>query len=267
MFVILGVIGIVWAIVWNRVFTNLPEDNPRVSKEELAEIRSSQGTIPTETVSKELLQTKEPWYSFFKNPTLVMNTVTYFCFQYINFLILTWTPKYLQDVYHFQLSSLWYLGMIPWIGACFTLPLGAKISDTLLRRTGNLRVARTALPIVCLFLTAVCFSFIPMMNDYLSVLILMAIGNALAFFPSSLNWAIIVDTAPAQAGTYSGVMHFISNIATVLAPTLTGYIVVDYGYPAMFTAAAIAAAIGMVAMFFVKPGRRVKTAVLTQKAG
>ncbi len=37
-------------------------------------------------------------------------------------------------------------------------------------------------------------------------------------------WAIIVDTAPAHSGTYSGIMHFIANIATILAPTLTGEI-------------------------------------------
>ena len=34
--------------------------------------------------------------------------IGYFGFQYVNFLILTWTPKYLQDEYHFQIHSLWY---------------------------------------------------------------------------------------------------------------------------------------------------------------
>lgn len=53
--------------------------------------------------------------------------VGYFGFQYINFLILTWTPKYLQDEYHFEIHSLWYLGMIPWIGACFTAYFGGRL--------------------------------------------------------------------------------------------------------------------------------------------
>lgn len=122
MFFILGTIGIVWAIIWYFTFTNMPEDHPRVTKEELAEIRSTEGVLQSVKVEKEI--PKEPWYSFFKVPTFVMVTIAYFCFQYINFLILTWTPKYLQDVFHFQLSSLWYLGMIPWLGACITLPLG-----------------------------------------------------------------------------------------------------------------------------------------------
>ena len=235
----------------------MPEDHPRVTKEELAEIRSTEGVLQSVKVEKEI--PKEPWYSFFKVPTFVMVTIAYFCFQYINFLILTWTPKYLQDVFHFQLSSLWYLGMIPWLGACITLPLGAKLSDRILRKTGNLRLARTGLPIIALLLTAICFSFIPAMNNYVAVLALMSLGNAFAFLPSSLFWAIIVDTAPAYSGTYSGIMHFIANIATILAPTLTGYLVVSYGYPSMFIVAAISAAIAMGAMLFVKPGQQTKT--------
>lgn len=131
------------------------------------------------------------------------------------------------------------------LGACITLPLGAKLSDRILCKTGNLRLARTGLPIIALLLTAICFSFIPAMDNYIAVLALMSLGNAFAFLPSSLFCAIIVDTAPAHSGTYSGIMHFIANIATILAPTLTGYLVVSYGYPSMFIVAAILAAIAM----------------------
>ncbi|CAM4227134.1 MFS transporter [Bacillus manliponensis] len=254
MFFILGAIGIVWAIIWYFTFTSMPEDHPKVSKEELAEIRSSEGALQSVETKKDVK--REPWYAFFKVPTFVLVTLTYFCFQYINFLILTWTPKYLQDVFHFELYSLWYLGMIPWIGACFTLPLGAKISDRILRKTGNLRLARTGIPIISLLLTTICFACIPMMNHYMPVLILMSLGNACAFMSSSLYWAIIVDTAPVQAGTYSGIMHFIANIATILAPTLTGYLVVSYGYSSMFVVASMLAMIGMSAMLFVKPGQQ-----------
>ena len=43
--------------------------------------------------------------------TLIFNTIGYFAFLYITFLLLTWTPKYLQDQFKFELSSLSYLGL------------------------------------------------------------------------------------------------------------------------------------------------------------
>lgn len=262
MFIILGLIGIVWVIIWNKVFTNFPEDHPKVSKEELEEIRSKSELLENEK-NVGAGETNVKWYHFFRNPTLVFNTIGYFAFQYVNFLLLTWTPKYLQDVFNFQLSSLWYLGMIPWVGACFTVLWGGKISDALRRKTGNLRIARSGLAVVSLFLTAVCFLLIPTVDSIVAVMVLMSLGNAFNFLPNSVYWSVIIDTEPNRAGTFGGVTHFFTNIATIVAPTLTGYLVAKYGYTSMFAAAVVAVVIGMLAMLLVKPGQRIS---VTNKA-
>lgn len=240
------------------MFTDLPEQHPKVTKEELEKIRSRKDLLPDEQLVEEddKAAEKVKWYHFFKNPTLVLNAIGYFAFQYINFLLLTWTPKYLQDEFDFQLSSLWYLGMIPWIGACFTVLLGGRISDYLRLKTGSLRIARSGLAVVSLLLTATCFLLIPKANSVSGVMLLMAVGNAFNSLPNSVYWSVIIDTEPNKAGTYGGITHFITNTATIIAPTLTGFLVVSFGYSSMFTAAAIASMIGMVAMLFVKPGNR-----------
>ena len=125
MYIVLGVVGLIWAVIWHKVFTSRPEDNPRVSKEELAEIRSGAKVPETKSEGKESTE-HIPWYHFFKNPSLIFNAVSFFTFNYVIFLLLTWTPKYLQDEFNFQISSLWYLGMVPWIGAMFTTGLWRK---------------------------------------------------------------------------------------------------------------------------------------------
>lgn len=254
-FVILGALGIIWIIVWSKMFKDMPELHPKVSKKELAIIRGEEDLLPDETIVGKS-EDNVKWYAFFKNPTLIFNAIGYFAFQYVNFLLLTWTPKYLQDQFHFELSSLWYLGMIPWIGAVFTVLLGGKISDALREKTGSLRIARSGLAVVSLLFTAICFLLIPTQHSIAGVMALMAIGNAFNFLPNSVYWTVVVDTEPVKAGTFGGITHFITNTATIIAPTLTGVLVVSYGYPSMFVAAGIAAAIGMVAMLFVKPGHR-----------
>lgn len=256
MFLILGSLGIIWVIIWSKMFTNLPENHPKVSKEELSKIRSKQDLLADEQLVEKNEEEKIKWHHFFRNPTLVFNAIGYFAFQYINFLLLTWTPKYLQDEFGFQLSSLWYLGMIPWIGACFTVLLGGRISDYLRLKTGSLRIARSGLAVVSLLLTAICFMMIPTMSTVAGVMTLMAIGNAFNSLPNAVYWSVIIDTEPSKAGTYGGITHFITNTATIIAPTLTGFLVISYGYSSMFTAAAVAAVIGMAAMIFVKPGKR-----------
>ncbi|KOS59808.1 MFS transporter [Lysinibacillus agricola] len=256
MFLFLAALGLIWVVIWTKMFTNLPEEHPKVTKEELEKIRSKSDLLPDEQLVEAEEKINIRWYHFFKNPTLVFNAIGYFAFQYINFLLLTWTPKYLQDEFGFQLSSLWYLGMIPWIGACFTVLLGGKLSDYLRMKTGNLRIARSGLAVVSLLLTACCFMLIPSANSIAGVMLLMTIGNAFNSLPNSVYWSVIIDTEPNRAGTFGGITHFITNTATIIAPTLTGFLVISYGYSSMFTAAAVASVIGMVAMLFVKPGKR-----------
>ena len=147
-FILLGALGFVWIIIWSKMFKDMPEDHSKVSKDELARIRSKADLLENETIVDQN-DNSVKWYHFFKNPTLIFNAIGYFAFQYVNFLLLTWTPKYLQDQFGFQLSSLWYLGMIPWVGAIFTVLIGGKISDALR--------AKNRKPMDCPFRTCRCF--------------------------------------------------------------------------------------------------------------
>lgn len=256
LFIALGILGLAWVLVWTRLFTDMPEDNPRVTSSELSQIRSTNDLVAGEhSLATDTAEPKLRWWRFFASPTLVFNAVGYFAFQYVNFMILTWTPKYLQDQFHFSLTSLWWLGTIPWLGACVTVVLGGRLSDWLRQRTGNLWVARSGLALVSMVLTAACFSVIPMLHHPAAALVLMAVGNALNFLPNSVYWTVVIDTVPRHAGAYGGITHFIANIATVAAPTLTGLLVAQHGYGAMFVATAVASGLGALCMVFVRPGK------------
>lgn len=114
--------------------------------------------------------------------------------------------------------------MPPWIGACITILIGARLSDFLRRKTNNLYIARTSIGIVPFFLTAICFLLIITVDSPVAVMLLMFIANSLSFLPSTLFWVIILDTDPENAGSHSGITHFFVNIAAILAPTLTGFL-------------------------------------------
>ena len=59
----LGILGLIWVVIWSMVFTDYPEDNKRISEEELQSIRSTEDSLNVEkTVDTE--QSKEKWYHF-----------------------------------------------------------------------------------------------------------------------------------------------------------------------------------------------------------
>ena len=195
------------------------------------------------------------WFSFFTSPTLIFNTVGYFAFLYITFLLLTWTPKYLQDQFHYNLSSLWYVGMIPWLGSCLTVVIGGRLSDKILAATGSLVVARSWFAAGSFLLAGLCFLVIPWAESAAGVIALMTVANALNTLPNAVYWTVVIDTSPrSRTGTNSGIMHLFAASASIIAPTLTGYLVSLYGYNSMFVAAGCVMAIGMLSMLMVRPG-------------
>jgi len=266
MFIIIGVLSLVVLVYFQRLFTNRPEEGRFVSPEESAFIKAQREPDGHEA-SARADGDSVAWWTFFQNPALVLNAIGYFAFVYISFLLLTWMPKYLQDAFHYNLSSLWYIAMTPWIGPCFSVLLGGRLSDWLLRRTGSYRISRSLLAAACLLVTTVCFGMVSISTEVWQVLLLIAVANTLNAMANSVYWAIILDTAPSsRLGTFSGMTHTIANIAAVLAPTLTGIITLRHGYTAMFVAAAIASGIGMLAMILVKPGRRAPAPQVTSPA-
>lgn len=252
-FAALGLGSLILIAVFAWIFADSPEQSHRVNAAELAKIQAQMPT--TSTASNEGDNAQTGYFSFFASRTLVLNAIGYFSFLYVTFLLLTWTPKYLQNQFHYSLSSLSYMGVIPWIGSCIAVLVGGRFSDLILAKTRNLRMARSYFSAACLLLAGACFLLIPTATSATGVLALMTLANALNTLPNAVYWVVVLDTAPrARVGAFSGITHFIANISSIAAPTLTGYLVKSHGYNAMFIAAGTVSLVGMIAMLYVEPG-------------
>ncbi|MCY1297826.1 hypothetical protein D9M70_472790 [compost metagenome] len=70
----------------------------------------------------------------------------------------------------------------------------------------------------------------------------------------------MIDTAPkSRVGAFSGMTHAIANCGAIIAPTLSGYLTLNYGYSSIFAATSAVTAIGMISMLLVRPGIFVKS--------
>ncbi|WP_438394069.1 MFS transporter [Caballeronia sp. DA-9] len=255
-FVVLGIVSLAALLVIMRFFTSRPEEHSRVSAAELAMIQegAEDGRIDANALAAS--NDAWPWWYFFRTPTLIFNALGYFAYVYVTFLLVTWTPKYLHDQFHFDLQSLWYVGMIPWLGACVSVVFGGRLSDLILRRTGNFFLARSCVAAGSLFMAGLSFWLMNQVTTAAAVIALMALANAFSALPNSVYWAVVIDSTPAErVGTVSGITHCIANTGSIIAPTLAGVLATKYGYPAIFTGASVVAGLAMCSMLLVRPGR------------
>lgn len=251
MFIVLGLGSLLAMALFARTFRDDPEQHPHANEAERSLIRNGQAAQRSEATL--------PWWHFFTSRTLVCNALGYFSFLYITFTLITWGPKYLQDNFHYDLHSLWYVAMIPWSGACITVLLGGRIADTLLRRYRNLRLARNLFAAITLLFTACCFLAIPLVSSAAAIIALMTLGNALNALVNNVYWSVVIDVTPkGNVGTYSGMTLAIANLASIISPLLSGWLAEYYGYNAMFTATAAIAFGSMLAMTLLQPEKRLQ---------
>jgi ACS family hexuronate transporter-like MFS transporter len=226
MFVILGSVGIIWAVIWWFIYRDYPEHSKHVNDAELAIIREGANTDRqrkmAEIKAHEVSLGKTTWKFLFTNKSLVANNFAFFGFGYLLFFSVHWLPGYMQQTYHLQLKHVGEILIAPWLTAAVMLFSAGFLSDYLWKKTGSMRVARSHVMWVCQLLSGLCF--IPLMfNPSLELAIVMySLGLGFGLMPNSAFYAINCDLAKDKAATSLGLMDCYLGFAGILAPVLTG---------------------------------------------
>ena len=233
MFVILGVSGIVWAVIWVIMYRDYPEHSKNVNDAELRIIRGVYEIDRQRKISDikahELSLGKTTWKFLFTNKSLVANNFAFFAFGYLLFFAVTWLPGYFQQTYKLHLTHLGEILVVPWLTAAVMLYLAGHLSDWLWHKTGSMLVARTHMIWICQLLSGICF--IPLMfNPPQDIALLMlSLGLGFGLMPNSAFYAINCDLAKDKAATSLGLMDSYLALAGILAPIITGEISKEIG--------------------------------------
>ena len=131
LFVVLGCISLLWVLAWFWYFRDNPSEHKDITKEELEK-------LPPYGVAK--IKKKIPW----KRLTLriLPVTLTYFCYGWTLWLLLNWLPSFFKEGYHLDLKSSALFTFGVFAGGVVGDTLGGVISDRILHKTGNVKLAR-----------------------------------------------------------------------------------------------------------------------------
>jgi ACS family hexuronate transporter-like MFS transporter len=250
-FVVMALIGGIWAAYWWKVARNLPEEDSNISQEEIDEIKLGQVKSIDNANGKKL-----PLSYFLKQPTILLTALAFFAYNYNLFFFLTWFPSYLTMEKGLSLTTMSIVTVLPWTAGFIGLAVGGFISDYIFRKTGKLMFSRKVILVVGLGATAVFIALTGFVESATWAVILMAIAIFTLYLTGSTYWALIQDTVTGEnVGGVSGFVHFLANLSGVIGPTVTGFIVQSTGaFTSAFVLAAVLALMGSLAVaFFVKP--------------
>ena len=223
-FVVMGVLGILFAGVWMKTIYN-PKEHPRISAAEIEHIASNGGLVDMDHTNRSSGGPKWNYIAqLLTNRMMVGVYLGQYCINGITYFFLTWFPVYLVQERGMTILKAGFIASLPAIMGFFGGVLGGVISDWLLRRGHSLTLARK-LPIICGLLLSTSM----VLCNYVSAEWMVVGFMTLAFFGKglgALGWAVVSDTSPKQiAGLSGGLFNTFGNIASITTPIVIGYII------------------------------------------
>jgi MFS family permease len=216
-FIFMGVLGLVWVVVWFWYFRDDPKDHPSITEAELKRLpERSKGPRPI-----------VPWGPLMGRMWPV--TLTYFCYGWCFWLYLTWLPLFFKNQYALDIKSSAIFAAGVFVAGVIGDTMGGIISDGVLHRTGNLRLARIGVTVLGL-VGALC-SLLPILFVQDINVVALCLSGGLFFIEIVIGpmWAIPMDIAPKYSGTAAGLMNSGSALAAILSPLVAGYIIDETG--------------------------------------
>jgi ACS family D-galactonate transporter-like MFS transporter len=224
LFVITGLVGLVWGLVWYFFYRD-PLDDKRANKAELDYIEKGGGVFKKVIVKgKDSAWRREDWKTVFSSRTLWGVYIAQFCVNATLWFFLTWFPTYLVQYRGLNFLKSGYLASIPFLSACAGLLLSGFLSDNLINKGRSVSMARKTPIIIGLILSGSIVG-----ANYVNDTALIISFMSLAFFGAGMaliSWVFVSLLSPKHLiGLTGGIFNFMGNLASIIVPTVIGFLV------------------------------------------
>ncbi len=218
-----GFLGIFWYFLWNSTVTSFPEDNKKLSKDEL-------NTILSKAPSK-ISATSIPLLKLLKNPPFMAITVATFCNNWTLYTFLSYLPKYVnapevQGGMGIDLGSNIFIFsiVIPCLVAMFALILGGFLADGLIKKGYEVLKVRKTVNSIGFFGSAILLFFISNEDSLINAVILLCLINVCSGICAGGFGVNHADLGPKYTGSLVGISGSIGMVAAIIAPMVAGFV-------------------------------------------
>ena len=181
----------------------------------------------------------------------------YFCYQVGLSVYSDWFPTYLKESRGFTLAAMGVFASLPLFAGVVGDLAGGWISDSLLRRTGNVVFSRRAVGVAGFLIAAAGIIPATLTHNPYACVAWTCLGFGGLELTVSVSWAIPLDIAGDFAGSAASVMNMCGNMAGVISPPIVAYLAKDYGWNTPFLVTGAVCILGALLYTKIDASRRI----------
>ena len=223
-FVVLGVIGVAWSLIWFAFFKNKPEEHQGVNQAELDYIRDGEDSTADASMPMK-------WYELLKYRNVRAMCIGFFMINYNSYFFITWLPMYLMKDRGLSFAEMGFAASLPLLCGAVVEIIAGVTSDKV-HSSGKLSLTATRKLFLCIGLAMAAFiGFAAVTESLVLTLILLCISKSGTVVAASQVWASPSEIAPRNmTGIVAGIQNCVSNFGGVVGPVVTGFIVSSTGH-------------------------------------
>lgn len=216
-FVMFGLIGIVWVVVWFRWFRNDPSEHRQVQPAELAKIVADRAPVGAHHEGWDY------WKRLLGHPNTLPLCLMYFPNSYAFYFCITWLPTYLKEKHGLDAMQLGLFAGLPLMLSVGGDLFGGVTTDFVTRRFG-LRVGRCGVGAVAYVLAGTSMIMATVVSHPLLAATLIATAVAASMFTLAASWSTCLDIGGNHAGVVSAAMNTSGALSSVISPLMVTWL-------------------------------------------
>jgi ACS family glucarate transporter-like MFS transporter len=250
-FLIFGLVGIVFAVLWWFFFRNSPEESGAISEQEKTYI------LENREQSSSGAKASLSFGTIISSRTMWLAMIQYMASNFTFYFTLTWMYPYLKDRFALGGVEAGLYAMIPlFAGAAGNWVSGLWVDSLYKRR--NVKISRR-LPAITGFILA-AFGMLMMANIETPqvAIIFLAIAIFGADMTLSPSWAFCIDIGKENAGAVSGTMNMAGNLGAFVTIIAFPYLYEWTGsFQPFFYVCVVFSAIGVALWLSMNPNKSI----------
>jgi MFS transporter, ACS family, glucarate transporter len=215
-FGIFGSLGVIWAFFFYRWFHNDPMTHPSLNDGERELLRSSATNAEGHG--------NVPWAKILSSGRVWLLCWQYFALSYGWYFYITWLPTYLRDGRHLTMTSSTLLSVLPLFMGGLANPFSVFLGERLTRSTGSLNLSRRIIATIGFAGACGCLILSTRVADPVLAMVVIATASFCNDMVMPCAWGATMDLGGRFAGTVSGTMNSVGNLAAVALPVSIPYI-------------------------------------------
>lgn len=223
MFVWYAIPGLVWAIWFSIWYRDRPSQHPSVNAEERGLIGEE------ETTSGSGAKPPVPWAILFSSPAMWFLCLQQFCRAAGYMFFASWFATYLQEARGVTILSSGWLTTLPLVADVIGCLFGGFVSDAILRRSDNRRLARQGLAVVALLLCAGLIAAAWFVTDPVLAVLTISAGMFCAAIANPVLAATVMNLGGPHVATVSAMANMSGNLGAAAFPIVVPWLLANAG--------------------------------------